>query len=146
MAALLLTVITLLIGSVNTRIDDLQGTVNTRISDVHSRIGDLNDRVTGVESRIDELNDRMTGIENGMRELRNLLIEALKAEPPATETSQPRAGRHRARRPPTRKRIPRNPGQTASYREAPHMSRAPSEHAQEYRETIKRAAELRSWL
>ena len=83
MAALLLTVITLLIGSVNTRIDDLQGTVNTRISDVHSRIGDLNDRVTGVESRIDELNDRMTGIENGMRELRNLLIEALKAEPPA---------------------------------------------------------------
>ena len=83
MAALLLTVITLLIGSVNTRIDDLQGTVNTRISDVHSRIGDLNDRVTGMESRIDELNDRMTGIENGMRELRNLLIEALKAEPPA---------------------------------------------------------------
>ena len=83
MAALLLTVITLLIGSVNTRIDDLQGTVNTRISDVHSRIGDLNDRVTGVESRIEELNDRMTGIENGMRELRNLLIEALKAEPPA---------------------------------------------------------------
>ena len=90
MAALLLTVITLLIGSVNTRIDDLQDTMNTRIgdtntriSDVHSRIDDLNDRVTGVEGRIDELNDRMTGIENGMRELRNLLIEALKPEPPA---------------------------------------------------------------
>ena len=90
MGAVLLTVVALLIGSVNTRIDDLQGTVNTRIgdtntriSDVHSRIDDLNDRVTGVEGRIDELNDRMTGIENGMRELRNLLIEALKAEPPA---------------------------------------------------------------
>jgi len=83
MAAVLLTVVTLLIGSVNTRIDDLQGTVNNRISDVHSRIDDLNDRVTGVDGRIDDLNDRMTGIENGMRELRNLLIEALKADPPA---------------------------------------------------------------
>ena len=94
MAALLLTVMTLLIGSVNTRIDDLQGTVNTRISDLqvtmnariddtNSRVDDLNDRVTGVDSRINELNDRMTGVENGMRELRNLLIEALKAEPPA---------------------------------------------------------------
>ena len=34
MAALLLTVMTLLIGSVNTRIDDLQGTVNARIDDL----------------------------------------------------------------------------------------------------------------
>ena len=62
---------------------DVQDTVNTRISDVHSRIDDLNDRVTGVERGIDELEIRTTGLENGMRELRNLLIEALEAEPPA---------------------------------------------------------------
>ena len=38
-----------------------------------------------MNNRIDDLNDRMTGVENGMRELRNLLIEALKAEPAANE-------------------------------------------------------------
>ena len=89
MTALLLTVMTLLIGSVNTRIDDLQGTVNTRISDLgvtmNSRIDDANSRVDDLNDRVTELNDRMTGVENGMRELRNLLIEALKAEPPANE-------------------------------------------------------------
>ena len=78
MAALLLTVMTLLIGSVNTRIDDLLGAMNARIDDTNNRIDDTN-------SRIGDLNDRMTGVENGMRELRNLLIEALKAEPAANE-------------------------------------------------------------
>ena len=34
MGALLLTVMTVLIGSVNTRINDLQGTVSTRIDDL----------------------------------------------------------------------------------------------------------------
>ena len=80
MAALLLTVMTLLIGSVNTRIDDLQSTVNTRISDLQST---MNARIDDTNSRVEDVNDRMTGVENGMRELRNLLIEALKAEPPA---------------------------------------------------------------
>ena len=36
----------------------------------------------------DAINGRMTGVENGMRELRNLLIEALKAEAGADGTSQ----------------------------------------------------------
>ena len=85
MAALLLTVMTLLIGSVNTRIDDFQDAVNARIDDTNSRIGDTNGRIDDVNSRIDDLNDRMTGVENGMRELRNLLIEALKAEAAANE-------------------------------------------------------------
>lgn len=85
MAALLLTVMTLLIGSVNTRIDDLQGAMNARIDDTNARIDDTNNRIDDTNSRIDDLNDRMTGIENGMRELRNLLIEVLKAEPPANE-------------------------------------------------------------
>ena len=85
MAALLLTVMTLLIGSVNTRIDDFQDAVNARIDDTNSRIGDTNGRIDDVNSRIDDLNDRMTGVENGMRELRNLLIEALKAEAAADE-------------------------------------------------------------
>ena len=93
LAALLLTVMTLLIGSVNTRIDDLQGTVNARIDDLqgtmNARIDDLqgtmNARINDTNGRIDDLNDRMTGVENGMRELRNLLIEALKAEAAADE-------------------------------------------------------------
>ena len=85
LAALLLTVMTLLIGSVNTRIDDFQDAVNARIDDTNSRIGDTNGRIDDVNSRIDDLNDRMTDVENGMRELRNLLIEALKAEAAADE-------------------------------------------------------------
>ena len=93
MAAVLLTVTTLLIGSVNTRIDDLQATVNTRIDDlqstVNARLNDLqattNGRIDDMNSRIDDLNDRVTGVENGMRELRNLLVEVLKAEAPANE-------------------------------------------------------------
>ena len=82
LAALLLTVMTLLIGSVNTRIDDLQGTMNARIDDLQ---GTMNARIDDTNSRIDDLNDRMTGVENGMRELRNLLIEALKDEAAADE-------------------------------------------------------------
>ena len=85
MAALLLTVMTLLIGSVNTRIDDLLGAMNARIDDTNNRIDDTNNRIDDTNSRIDDLNARMTGVENGMRELRNLLIEALKAEPAANE-------------------------------------------------------------
>ena len=71
MSALLLTVMTLLIGSVNARIDDLRDTVNARIDDTNARI--------------DDLNDRMTGLENEMREVRSLVIEALKTVPPANE-------------------------------------------------------------
>ncbi len=41
MGAVLLTVVALLIGSVNTRSDDLQGTVNTRIGDTNTRISDV---------------------------------------------------------------------------------------------------------
>ena len=92
MAALLLTVMTLLIGSVNTRIDDFRDAVNARIDDTNSRIDDINGRIDDTNGRIDDINgriddtnDRMTGIENGMRELRNLLIEALKAEAAADE-------------------------------------------------------------
>ena len=54
MGALLLTVMTLLIGSVNTRIDDLQGTVNTRISDLGVT---MNSRMDDTNSRVDDLND-----------------------------------------------------------------------------------------
>ena len=57
MAALLLTVMTLLIGSVNTRIDDLQSTVNTRISDLQSTMNARND---DTNSRVEDVNDRMT--------------------------------------------------------------------------------------
>ena len=62
MAALLLTVMTLLIGSVNTRIDALQGTVNTRISDLQ---GTVNARIDDTNSRVDDLNDRVTGLDSG---------------------------------------------------------------------------------
>ena len=82
MAALLLTVMTLLIGSVNTRVDDLQDTVNTRMSDLQAT---MNARIDDTNSRIDDLADRVTVVESEMRELRNLLIEALKAGPPANE-------------------------------------------------------------
>ena len=94
MAALLLTVMTLLIGSVNTRIDDFRDAMNARIDDTNGRIDDTNARlddtngriedtnarIDDTNSRIDDLNDRMSGIQTGMRELRNLLIEALKVQ------------------------------------------------------------------
>ena len=93
LAALLLTVMTLLIGSVNTRIDDLQGTMNARFGDLQGTMnarfddlqGTMNGRIDDTNSRLDDLNDRMTGVENGMRELRSLLIEALKAEAAAND-------------------------------------------------------------
>ena len=113
MTALLVTVMTIQNGGVNSRIDDLNRRINdqnTRFTDVNTRIGDLgtninnrfddvnnrfddlngrledvNGRLDDVNGRLDDLNDRATGTENEMREVRQLLFERLKGDPPVDQ-------------------------------------------------------------
>ena len=106
MTALLVTVMTIQNGGVNSRIDDLNRRINdqnTRFTDVNTRIGDLganinnrfddvnnrfddlNGRLEDVNGRLDDLNDRATGTENEMREVRQLLFERLKGDPPVDQ-------------------------------------------------------------
>ena len=65
-AAVVLTVTTLLIGSVNARIEDLQGTVNARVEDLQ---GTVNTRIGAVLGGIDGIEERLAGVEDGLRDL-----------------------------------------------------------------------------
>ena len=72
-AAVVLTVTTLLIGSVNARIEDLQGTVNARVEDlqgtVNTRIGAVLGGIDGIEERLAGIEERLAGVEDGLRDL-----------------------------------------------------------------------------
>ena len=70
MTVLLITVMSIQNGGVNSRINDLDTGLNRRIDDLD----------TGLNRRIDDLAMRVTKVEDDIREVRSLLIENIISE------------------------------------------------------------------